>query len=144
MKKQDVKEIKNEKIPPYDACDYCWKEKRGVYSEFSVYIHYKDKPNDLLCFKCLCPTCSRIKFWEVAGAKGGYFYQWLNGSINFNIAQWFIVKKLNLDAKGLEELLLNNPKRNSFTLDELPKLKVEEKPQFYEPIEEISEKDIPF
>lgn len=145
MRESEKKKIQ-EQIPPYNACDYCWRDKKGQYSEFAVYIHYKDKPNDLLCFKCLCPNCSRIKFWEAAGANGGYFYQRFNGSniLNFNIAQWFIVKKLNLDAKGLEELLLNNPKRNSFILEELPKLKVEEKPQFYEPVEEISEQDIPF
>ena len=152
MKKQDTKDVKKEVIPPYNACDYCWKEKKGQYSEFSIYIYYKDKPNDLLCYKCLCTKCGKIKLWGEAGTKNsGFFYQRLAGSniLNFDMANWYLVKKLKLDIDRLQDLLLSSPKRNSFTLEELPKNKVEEKPQFYEPkeimeAEEIKPEDIPF
>ena len=152
MKKQDTKEVKKEEIPPYNACNYCWYDKKGQYSEFSIYIHYKDKPNDLLCYKCLCIKCGKIKLWGEAGTQNsGYFYRRLNGSsiLDFNMPNWYIVKKLKLDVDKLQDLLLSSPKRNSFILEELPKIRVEEKPQFYEPkeiteAEEIKPEDIPF
>lgn len=150
--KQNKETKESSLIPPYNYCDYCWRDKKGQYSEFAVYIHYKDKPNDLLCYKCLCTKCGKIKLWGEAGTKNsGFFYQRLAGSniLNFDMANWYIVKRLKLDMDKLQDLLLSNPKRNRFVLEELPKIWVEEKPQFYEPkeiteAEETKPEDIPF
>ncbi len=133
MKIKDNNQAINIEEMPYNACSRCWngfsinnrEVKKGQYSEFAVYIHYKDKPNELLCYKCLCTTCGHIKLWGNINSKNkGYFYQRLNGSnlINLDIRNWFIVKKLNLDPSRLEDLLLANPRKNHFTLQELPKL----------------------
>lgn len=135
-------------VAPYNACDRCWNGfqidkrivKRGQYSEFAVYIYYKDKPNQLLCYKCLCTTCGNIKLWgEPGNRNSGYFYQRLNDSnlIDLNIRNWFIVKKLNLNPNKLEELLLAYPRRNHFTPEELPKIQVND-------ISDIDINNVPF
>lgn len=147
MKKQDVKEIKNEKIPSYDACDCCGK---GLFSEYPVWIHYREKANDLICFKAVCSNCHKIKFYGEAGTnRSGFFYQRTGNSncLDFDMENWAVVKKLNINAGELKNLLLKNPLRNSFFPEELPKNKIEERPQFYEPIseaEEIKPEEIPF
>ena len=142
-------------IPPYNYCRRCYNGyelpsgkilKSGVYSEITTYLHFKDKPNEEICKKCICLTCGHIPQVEDKKGNRGFFYERIAGGdlINTDIKNWYIVKKYNLNAKELENLLFENPKRNSFTLEELPKNKAEEKPQFYEPVEEISEQDIPF
>lgn len=115
--------------PPANVCDKCGK---GVYVSMPVFLdNGKDKPMNYLCDKAICLKCGSIKMYATKdGVKAGIYR--LNGSVpDWNMQYWRELK--GVDIHGFIRLMLDEPKRQYYTPDELPREIFGHRAEFYEP-----------
>ena len=115
--------------PPANVCDKCGK---GVYVSMPVFLdNGKYEPMTYLCDKAICLKCWHIKFYSTKdGVKAGIYR--LNGSVpDWNMQYWRELK--GVDIHGFIRLMLDEPKRQYYTPDELPREIYGHRAEFYEP-----------
>lgn len=115
--------------PPANVCDKCGK---GVYVSMPVFLdNGKYEPMTYLCHKAICLKCGSIKMYATKdGIKYGIYR--LNGSVpDWNMQYWRELK--GVDINGFIRLMLDEPKRQYYTPDELPREIYGHRAEFYEP-----------
>lgn len=119
---------------PANICDKCGK---GVYVSMPVFLdNGKDKPMTYLCHKAICLMCGSIKMYSTKdGVKYGIYR--LNGSVpDWNMQYWRELKGVDLHL--FIRLMLEEPRRQYYTPDELPREIYGHRAEFYEPQRETA------
>lgn len=120
---------------PQNACYRCYDDnkRKGVYMSLPVFLdNGKDKPMTYLCHKAVCPICGHIKFYDNAdGVKYGIYRLNGNYSADWNMQYWKELKGVDLHL--FIRLMLDEPKRQYYTADELPREIFGHRAEFYEP-----------
>ena len=115
--------------PPANVCDKCGK---GVYVSMPVFLdNGKYEPMTFLCHKAICLKCGSIKMYATKdGVKAGIYR--LNGSVpDWNMQYWRELKGVDLHL--FIRLMLDEPRRQYYTPDELPREIFGHRAEFYEP-----------
>lgn len=130
MKISKVSEVFSGK--PQNACNKCYDEKHSVYMSMPVFLdNGKDKPMTYLCHKAICPLCGDIKFYDNGGNMTAGIYRLAGSKPDFNLQFWKELK--GVDINGFIRLMLDEPKRQYYTPDELPREIFGHRAEFYEP-----------
>lgn len=133
MKISKVSEVFSSK--PQNACNKCYDDKKskGVYMSMPVFLdNGKDKPMTYLCDKAICPLCGDVKFYEKGGNLTAGIYRFAGSKPDFNLQFWKELK--GVDKQAFIRLMLEEPRRQYYNWDELPKAQVVgHRAEFYEP-----------
>ena len=116
--------------PAANLCDKCGK---GVYVSMPVFLdNGPDKPMTFLCHKAICLLCGDIKLYATDECVKAGIYR-LNGDYSADWGLQFWRELKGVDIHDFIQLMLDEPKRQYYTPDELPREIYGHRAEFYEP-----------
>lgn len=106
--------------PPANVCVKCGK---GVYVSMPVFLdNGKDRPMTFLCHKAICLLCGDIKLYATDDCIKYGIYR-LNGNYSADLGLQYWRELKGVDIHGFIQLMLDEPRRQYYTPDELPREK---------------------
>lgn len=126
-------QVQKEKLPPPNACLFCYAKEGGVYTSLPVYLHDGKKLVGIY-YRAQCPVCRHVRVYE---DKDGYVrpgvYK-LNGkTADFRAEFWPELKLYGIDPAGFVNVLFKQSRERYFDVSQMPKLQSRHDNDLYEP-----------
>lgn len=122
-----------EKLPPPNACFFCWGKSAGVYTSLPVFLTDGKKTVGMY-YRAQCPVCRHVRVYE---DKDGYVrpgvYK-LNGKTpDFGAEFWPELKRYGIDPAGFVNVLYQQSRERYFDVAQMPKAASRHDNDLYEP-----------